>query len=204
MPMPSRSVIPAGSQRSCGRCVGGADTSDRSDTCRGRAGQQGVPGRWQPDAVGVRSGDSAGHFRVYAFQGSAGTDAACRVAACRGKPGDDGHSRADRPDRHGSWSLRRSRPRGGPSHRAETPLHPSPSPVPIQSPARGRRDPAQAPSSLQGRYPERDMPACRTTVSGHLVRYAKARWSGGGPQTQGATSSEHRLESPLGRPRVRQ
>ena len=29
----------------------------------------------------------------------AGTDAACRVAACRGKLGDDGHSRADRPNR---------------------------------------------------------------------------------------------------------
>lgn len=57
-----------------------------------------------PAAAGARSGESAGHFRLYALpgeaQGSAGTAAARRMLTCPASWGEDGHSRGDRPGRH--------------------------------------------------------------------------------------------------------
>ncbi len=100
MPMPSRSVRPAGNRHSYGGYVAGADASDGPVTCQECRGQrQGVSG-WRcrlPPALEAASplGTSVcTRFRAR-LRGSAETAAACRrILACPASRGEGGHSRA--------------------------------------------------------------------------------------------------------------
>jgi hypothetical protein len=84
IPMPSRSVKPAGNRPSYGRYTAGSDASDRETGMRGTAAC--VPG-WGPAAVSARSGKSAGSLRR-------GRGSVRRMLTCPASWGEDGRGAA--------------------------------------------------------------------------------------------------------------